>query len=143
MMHAVKTNSLEIVRTILDDERVDVHVKDAHDRDVIHHVVAIGTYGGDLKPVATFDNLKMLDLVLKFGARPSISALNFARESGAVKIAEKLSKLLHVDLVCNFLEMLASSPFFKWFKIQETFSNILEKIIGSVGILVERPKAVY
>ena len=141
-MHGVKTNSLEIVRTILDDERVDVHVKDAHDRDVIHHVVAISTSGGDLKPVATFDNLKMLDLVLKFGARPSISALNFARESGAVKIAEKLSKLLHVDLVCNFLEML-SSPFFMWFKIQETFSNILENIFGSVAILVERLKAVY
>jgi hypothetical protein len=98
-MHAVKTNSLEIVRAILDNDRVDVHVKDAHDRDVVHHVVAIAASGDDSKPVATFDNLKMLDLVLQYGARPSISALNLARESGAVKIAEKLSKLLYVDLV--------------------------------------------
>lgn len=111
LMHAVKTNSLEIVRAILDGELVDVHLKDAHDRDVIHHVVAIGTSGDDLKPVATFDNLKMLDLVLQYGARPSISALNLARESGAVKIAEKLSKLLNVELVCTYFEMLNSGKF--------------------------------
>ena len=90
-MHAVKTNSLEIVKTILDVSNVDVDVKDASGRDVLDHVIAIGD-----NDVATFDNLKMLELVMKFGARPSISALNLARKCGAIKIAERLSKHFHV-----------------------------------------------
>ena len=99
LMHAVKTNSLEIVRALLQTEYVNIALKDVSDRDVIHHVAAICALDDDFRPVATYDNVKMLDLVLQWGAKPSISALNLARESGAVKIAEKLSKLLYVDQV--------------------------------------------
>ena len=99
LMHAVKTNSLEIVRALLQTEYVNIALKDVSDRDVIHHVATISALDDDSRPVATYDNVKMLDLVLQWGAKPSISALNLARESGAVKIAEKLSKLLYVDQV--------------------------------------------
>ena len=99
LMHAVKTNSIQIVRALLQTEYVNISLKDVSDRDVIHHVAAISALDDDFRPVATYDNVKMLDLVLQWGAKPSISALNLARESGAVKIAEKLSKLLYVDQV--------------------------------------------
>jgi ankyrin repeat protein len=101
LMHAVKTNSMEVVQALLETDRVDVSAVDSKDWSVVDHCIALGDDVG--KPVATFDNVKMLQTVLDAGAKPTASSLQLATKSGAVKIAEKLSKLLKTNEVNLFL----------------------------------------
>lgn len=92
-MHAVKNNSLEMVQEILQHSGVDVNRKDRNGYDAITHSTGVGLFDS-ATPIGTFDNDKILDILLKNGANPSTEALNHALNTGAVKIAGKLEKLV-------------------------------------------------
>ena len=97
LMHAVRTNSVAIVKKLLSSKSIDVKGVDARGRNVVDHCVAI--CDDDANPVATFDSVEMLELLVAAGVVPTSSTLKLASVSGATKIAERLSKILKIKEV--------------------------------------------
>ena len=92
LMHAVRTNSTVVVKKLLANKTIDIKAIDARGRSVVDHCVAI--CDDDASPVATFDSVEMLELLLAAGAVPTMSTLKLASVSGATKIADRLAKIL-------------------------------------------------
>ncbi len=93
LIHAVKINSIEMVQEILQHSGVDVNRKDRNGFDAVIHTTGVGLFDSST-PIGSFDNDKIFDILIKYGANPSTEALNHAKNTGAVKIARKLEKLV-------------------------------------------------
>ena len=93
LMHAVRTNSTVVVKKLLTNKTINVKAIDARGRSVVDHCVVICD-DDDASPVATFDSVEMLELLLAAGAVPTMSTLKLASVSGATKIADRLAKIL-------------------------------------------------
>lgn len=101
LMHAAKTNSIIIVKAILTADNIDVTLCDTKGWNAIHHCIALGN--DDEDPLATFDNVTLFETLIKAGVEVKLSAFELASKTGATKILEKISKILKIKKVNDFL----------------------------------------